>query len=105
MTKEDTKHVNLYGEYVAYCVTNGDSFEKFTDWLAGDGLDKKNKHIPAVDKIRNLLQEAYCVITVDKPIDYGHQLRTANGTVVNIYQTGKVVVQGTRSELIKSLIK
>lgn len=51
---------------------------------------------------RLLVDEGYIIIEIRK-IDYGYLLRTSTGQVVNIYQTGKINIQGKPDEKINKI--
>lgn len=93
-------------------IINGDFDEVTGEYLGpGDGYprsiqEKKFNYskaaLAAVQK--KLVQAGYTIIMV-KEIDYGYQMRTLSGTIINIYSSGKVVLQGKPNEHIKQLIK
>jgi predicted nucleotide-binding protein len=58
------------------------------------------------DEVRQLLTAAGEKITIDSrlPNNTGDQLRTAGGSIVNVFDTGKVQIQGKNRERIEALI-
>jgi len=57
-----------------------------------------------VDRVRDLLVGAGYVVEAERGIDYGHQLRLKNGAIVNVYNTGKVNVQGRDRENVCAVL-
>lgn len=49
---------------------------------------------PSADKIRSSLLGVGFSITQVAPLPYGEQLHLGCGAVINVYNTGRVVVQG-----------
>lgn len=56
------------------------------------------------DKIKDILtvKNGY-LISEERVIPYGYQLRLTTGAVVNIYEKGTVTVQGKNTEAIRKL--
>jgi predicted nucleotide-binding protein len=50
------------------------------------------------------LNGAGFVCTVENPIPHGIQLRLGNGAVVNIYESGKLLVQGKCTSEVKQIL-
>jgi hypothetical protein len=102
---------------MADAILNGDFDEETGEYIGpGQGFprslaretrqkkarDIRPEYLASIQKI--LVNNGY-TITVIKNLDYGVQMRTASGIVVNVYTSGKVVLQGKLDEKIKSLIK
>lgn len=58
-----------------------------------------------VEKIQMILDDNGYVVSAEGKIDYGYQFVTASGVIINMYGTGKVVLQGKKDEKLKALIK
>ena len=56
------------------------------------------------DEVKQRLSGAGFLCTVERDIPHGKQLRLAQGTVVNIYNTGKITVQGKFSEDVEKAL-
>lgn len=53
------------------------------------------------ERLRN---NGYTIQSIDF-IDYGIQVRTLTGCIINIYNSGKMVFQGTKDEELIKLLK
>ncbi len=52
-----------------------------------------------------LIDNEYLIILI-KEIDYGIQIKTESGVVINVYSTGKILLQGKEDNfLLNKLIK
>ncbi len=60
-----------------------------------------------VEKVTMILHDNGYTISEENKINYGYQLKTASGAVINMYGTGKVVISGNHTEAakLKQLIK
>lgn len=58
----------------------------------------EGEHRVTVDEVVAFLQSRGLASTVT-PIEYGQQVKAASGEIVNVYDTGKLVVQGKASAL------
>ena len=58
-----------------------------------------------VIKVKSLLAANGYLVTSEKPLDYGYQLKTGSGGVINIYTSGKILVQGKDVEKLQELVK
>ena len=56
------------------------------------------------DEVKQMLSSAGFLCTVEKEIPHGKQLRLAQGTVVNIFNTGKITVQGKSSDDVEKAL-
>ena len=108
---------------IAEGLINGDFDEETGEWIGpGDGYPRslqrearekreakekalKNIMMPTLSAVQKKLIEAGYTITVMKNIDYGIQMRTLSGAIVNVYTSGKVILQGKPDEKLKQLIK
>lgn len=57
-----------------------------------------------VEKIYMALEDADLQISDEKKIEYGFQIRLTNGSIINIYTTGKILVQGKEVNRIKKIL-
>lgn len=95
-------------------IINGDVDEISGEWLGnGQGYprtfhskkQKENLSIPVLTIVQKKLTDNGYTIIKMKEIDFGYQLRTLSGSIVNIYSSGKIVVQGKLDETLKNLFK
>ncbi len=54
-----------------------------------------------IENIVEKIQSAGLLCTVQKTIPYGIQLRLANGAVVNVYNSGRILVQGRATDEVR----
>ena len=97
-------------------IINGDVDEQTGEWIGnGQGFprtfnqqNKKEKTSlanPTLKAIEKILIDNDYTITQIRHIDYGYQLRTLTGAVINIYSSGKFIMQGKPDEKLKALLK
>lgn len=94
-------------------ILNGDVDEQTGEWLGnGQGFPRSihKRSEPKPDEqimlpIQKILVDNGYTITLVKKINYGFQIKTASGVIVNIYSSGKVCLQGKLDEKLKQLIK
>lgn len=55
------------------------------------------------NRIKDILTENGYLISEEREIPYGYQVRLTTGAVVNIYDKGTVTVQGKNTEAIRKL--
>lgn len=67
--------------------------------------NKRHIDLPALcDDIRCLLGDHEIELSGEKDIDFGFQMKTIDGAVINIYVTGKIYICGDE-DAAKSLLK
>jgi len=67
--------------------------------------NKRHIDLPALcDDIRCVLADHDIELKCEKDIDYGYQMKTTDGVVLNIYVTGKIYVNG-EDQAKKHMIK
>lgn len=71
-----------------------------------DRVGRGGRQAMTVNKVLDLLdRHGFTVTTIRKlPNGTGHQIRTSCGRVVNVYNSGKIVVQGKEPEPLQDLI-
>ncbi len=101
---------------IADGIINGD-FDELTGEYLGRGAGfprsnykekhgkKKHNFLPTLQAIQKILADNGYTVSIQKPIDYGTQIRTLSGAIINIYTSGKVCIQGKPDEKLKQLIK
>lgn len=101
---------------IADAILNGDFDEVTGEYIGpGDGYPRSFHRKPQQPKEKlgpyalqaiqqKLISAGYTIIMV-RNIDYGYQLRTLSGSIINIYSSGKIVLQGKQDEAIKKMIK
>jgi len=57
-----------------------------------------------IDHVLRRLQDAGMLCTAQNNLPHGVQLRLANGAVVNIYKSGKVLVHGDKVDEVRRLL-
>jgi len=65
--------------------------------------DQSNIPNPLVEKVQMLLADNDYGISAERTIDYGYQIKTTSGAVINMYRTGKILLQGQKDEKLKEL--
>lgn len=55
------------------------------------------------NRIKDILIENEYLISKEREIPYGYQVKLTTGAVVNIYDKGTVTVQGKNTEAIRKL--
>lgn len=55
--------------------------------------------------VEKILTDNGYVITIKRPIQDGIQLRLSTGSIVNLFKTGRVNIQGKPDEKLKALFK
>lgn len=101
---------------IADGIINGDFDEETGEYIgrgAGyprslqrDKRENNNRNfVPTLKAIQKILADNEYVVSSQTQIDYGTQLRTLSGVVINIYTSGKVCLQGKSDDKLKQLIK
>lgn len=57
------------------------------------------------EKIQMILDDNHYEVEAEEQINYGYQYILTTGTIINVYGTGKVVVQGKRDDKLRRIIK
>lgn len=57
-----------------------------------------------VEQVRAILTQNGFVVDREKPINYGNQIRFTNGSIVNVFGSGKITPQGKDQDLVKNLL-
>ncbi len=57
-----------------------------------------------INQLKELLQNKGFTVTAEKEIPHGIKLTIADGTIVNVYKTGRISVQGKNPEPLKQLL-
>ena len=57
-----------------------------------------------IDQVKEILTSNGFILDEEKPIQYGVQLKFANGSVVNVFDKGTVTPQGKDVEVVKQLL-
>ena len=55
--------------------------------------------------VEQKLEDNGYTILSKQEIDYGIQIRTLAGCIINIYNSGKILLQGTKDENLKLLLR
>ena len=81
-----------------------DHGESVVEWLVGRNGDQPPSK--AVENVRRRLEGAGLILTVCNrlPNNSGHQLCFASGEVVNVFDSGKVTVQGKADSRVRELL-
>lgn len=74
---------------------------------SNDDEQDASRHVSAekIEHVTKILIEGGYGISYSREINYGFQFRTTSGSTVNIYTTGKYLVQGKPDEKLKELIR
>lgn len=72
-----------------------------------DANSARIKMSSTLDKVKQIMSANNYVITTEREIQSGTQLKTATGVCVNIYDTGTVLIQGKNknAQALRELIK
>jgi predicted nucleotide-binding protein len=57
-----------------------------------------------LDAVKEILISSGYMVDEIKPISYGQQVKFTNGSLVNVYDSGKIVVGGKEQENVKALL-
>lgn len=102
---------------IAEGLINGDFDEETGEYIGpGQGFprsiqreQREQKQFETLNKtlavVQKLLVDNGYLITAIKSIDYGTQMKTASGVIVNVYTSGKIHLQGKPDDKLKNLIK
>lgn len=101
---------------IAEGLINGDFDEETGEYIGpGQGFPrsfqrenrekKKHNFLPTLKAVQKILADNQYVITIQRPIDYGTQLRVISGAIINIYTSGKICLQGKPDDKLKQLLK
>lgn len=59
---------------------------------------------PIVDKVKSTLDDNGYFVTIEQKIDYGYQIRLSQGSIINIYTTGSIAIQGKKDTGLNLLL-
>lgn len=62
-------------------------------------------YISTVQVVKQKLSDNNYSIINERSIDYGTQITLLGGIKINIYTTGKIVIQGTKNEDLQLLLR